>query len=274
MSSIGEPLSEVHELTLNPPSYSRSIERWEERSWQVKSYVSLFKPHIAELLESVEGKADTIDDKCVGDWEKCNNLTLALAAAQQTPGGLVPFSKQVQYLLANLTNDAAKLTVRLNNDGNGFDTWRALYERVSLPGRARSVNYLSRTIDHRLRDPQLQEFITSKNKHEKATGKNLDDDLLLALLMTQGPLQQHLRLNFDAATTFDELAAVLQTARLWYQSRHITGFRSALAGTNPVPTSRQHWSDQRKKRKERKRKRILQKLVQRILEPVEVQKKI
>ena len=63
------------------------------------------------------------------------------------------------------------------------------------------MNYLSKIIEHRLRDSQFetdpQEFITLKNKHEKATGKKLDDDLLVTLLMatTQWPLQQHLRLN-------------------------------------------------------------------------------
>ena len=49
--------------------------------------------------------------------------------------------------------------------------------------------------------------MTLKNKHEKATGKKLDDDLLVTLMMakTQGPLQQHLRLNVDPATTFDQV---------------------------------------------------------------------
>eukprot|EP00439_Symbiodinium_sp_Y106_P074756 s3238_g14.t1 len=131
------------------------------------------------------------------------------------------FSKQLHYLLAQLTQEAAKITVRLNMDGNGFETWRALYERFSLPDRARSVNYLSRTIDHKLRDSQfetdLQEFMTLQNKHEKATGKKLDGDLLVTLMMakTQGPLQQHLRLSVDPATTFDQ---VLQTIRVWYQA--------------------------------------------------------
>ena len=71
------------------------------------------------------------------------------------------------------------------------------------------------------------------NKHEKARGKKLDDDLLVTLMMakTQGPLQQHLRLNVDPATTFDQ---VLQTIRVWYQSRHITGWRSSGTVNNGV----------------------------------------
>ena len=222
-----------------PPPFSGSIEHWEEWSWQLKSYVSLFKPRVSKLLEAVEGKTETIDDKFLDEWEKTNNPTFQLTdKSKHRPYQLVQFSKQLHYLLAQLTSDAARTTVRLNNDGNGFETWRALYDRFSLPDRAWSVNYLSRIIDHKLRDSQfetdLQEFMALKNKHEKATGKKLDDDLLVTLMMakTSGPLQQHLRLNVDPATTFNQ---VLQTIRVWYTSRHITGWRGSIASNGPAP---------------------------------------
>ena len=204
MAAVGDSKALGGELKLAPPPpYSGSVENWEEWSWQLKSYVSLFEPHIAKSLESVEGKSDAIDDKYLEDCEKNNNPRVALEQSKRVPWNLIMISKQFQYLLAQLTHDAAKLTVRLNLDGNGFETWKEFYERVSLPSRARSVSYLSRIIDHRLRDSQfetdLQEFMTLEIKNEKATGKKLDDDLLVTLLMaeTQGPLQQHLRLNVD-----------------------------------------------------------------------------
>ena len=59
MASIGDWRALGGELKLAPPPpYPGSIEHWEEWLWQLKSYVSLFKPHIAKLLESAEGKSD------------------------------------------------------------------------------------------------------------------------------------------------------------------------------------------------------------------------
>ena len=64
MASIGDSKGIGGELKLNPPPpFSGAIEHWEEWSWQFKSYVSLFKPHVSILLESVEGTSDTITDK-------------------------------------------------------------------------------------------------------------------------------------------------------------------------------------------------------------------
>ena len=60
---------------------------------------------------------------------------------------------------------------------------------------------MNEIIGLRLRDDHLEsdlsEFIILKNKHEKTSGRPLDNDLLVMLLMqnTVGPLQQHLRLN-------------------------------------------------------------------------------
>ena len=65
--------------------------------------------------------------------------------------------------------------------------------------------------------------------------KKLDDDLLVTLMMakTQGPLQQHLRLNVDPATTFEN---VLQTIRVWHTNKHITGWSgSGAQSSGPVP---------------------------------------
>ena len=142
MASIGDSRALGGELTLAfPPPFSGSFEHWEEWSWQLKSYVSLFKPHIAKLLEAVEGKSDTITDKYMDDWEKDSNPTFRQSdLSKKTPYQVVQFSKQLHYLLAQLTLEAAKTTVRLNMDGNGFETWRALYDRFSLPDRAWSYH--------------------------------------------------------------------------------------------------------------------------------------
>ena len=46
-------------------------------------------------------------------------------------------------------------------------------------------------------ESDLSEFMILKNRHAKTTGRPLDKDPLIVLLMqkTVGPLQRHLRLN-------------------------------------------------------------------------------
>ena len=100
------------------------------------------------------------------------------------------------------------------------------------------MSLLSRLLDFKLRDAtfeaDLTEFISLKNKHEKATGKPLNDDLLVTLMVnkTSGSLQQHLRLNVDALTTFSD---VLSITKQYYQSRHLANWRSSSDPNGPAP---------------------------------------
>ena len=187
-----------------PPVYSGESEKWDDWSWQLKSYVSLYKPSAQFMMDRLEGRDEVCTDQHIEDYE-----------TRSAPGqALIAFSRQLHYLLAQITDGPARLVVRLNEGGNGFETWRKLYDRFSLPDRARGVSLLSRLLDFKLRDAtfeaDLTEFISLKNKHEKATGKPLDDDLLVTLMVnkTSGSLQQHLRLNVDALTTFSDVLSI------------------------------------------------------------------
>ena len=48
---------------------------------------------------------------------------------------------------------------------------------------------------------------------------------------TIGPLQQHLRLNVDGVTTFED---VLQIVRQYYQSRHLANWRPTSDTSAPM----------------------------------------
>ena len=116
------------------------------------------------------------------------------------------------------------MIVRLNEAGNGFETWRQLYDRFALPSRAKGVSLLSQLLEHQFRDAHfaadLTSFIVLKNKHERATGQSLSDDLLVTLMMnkTRGQLQQHLRLQANSLRTFDQVLVIIKE---YYQSRHL-----------------------------------------------------
>ena len=125
------------------------------------------------------------------------------------------FAKQLAYMLAQITDGAARAIVRNEDTEKGFEIWRRLYNQFSLPTKARATNLLNEIIAFRLRhdhlESDLSDFITLKNRHEKTTGAPLDNDLLPTLIMqkTTGPLQQHLRLNVRNISTFTEALEIV-----------------------------------------------------------------
>ena len=134
------------------------------------------------------------------------------------------FAKQLAYMLAQITDGAARAIVRNEDTENGFEIWRRLYNQFSLPTRARATNLLNEIIAFRLRQDHLEsdlsDFIILKNRHEKTTGVPLDNDLLITLIMqkTTGPLQQHLTLNVRNITTFTEALEIVYS---YIKSRHL-----------------------------------------------------
>ena len=200
-----------------PPVYHGELEKWEDWSWQLMRYVGLYKPLAKLLMDDVEGSNVAITD------DLCEAFHVQQNRTQNDQLSL--FSRQLAYMLAQITDGAARAIVRNEDTENGFEIWRRLHSQFSLPERARSTNLLNEIIGFRLRSDHLEsdlsELIILKNKHEKTTGRPLDNDLLVTLLMqkTVGPLQQHLRLNVRNIKTFNEALEIIYS---YIKSRHLT----------------------------------------------------
>ena len=138
---------------------------------------------------------------------------------------LTLFSRQLAYMLAQITDVAARAIFRKEDTENGFEIWRRLHKQFSLPERARSTNLLNEIIGFRLKNDHLEsglsELIILENRHENTTGRPLDDDLLatLQMLKTAGPLEQHLRLNLRNSKAFTEASEIIYG---YIKSRHLT----------------------------------------------------
>ena len=59
----------------------------------------------------------------------------------------INFSRNVHYLLTNLTTDSARLIARQNFDSNAFETWRLLRLKIALPDATRHVPLLTQLLD-------------------------------------------------------------------------------------------------------------------------------
>ena len=91
-----------------PPVYHGESEKWEDWSWQLKSYVALYKPMALEIMGRLEGASVPCIDEHLVAFEHSN----------ATNSNLIVFSKQLHYLLAQITDGSARLVVRLNEHGN------------------------------------------------------------------------------------------------------------------------------------------------------------
>ena len=84
-------------------------------------------------------------------------------------------------MLAQITDGAARAIVRNEDTENGFEIWRRLHKQFSLPKRAGATNLLNEIIRFRLSNEHLEsdlsELMIFKNRHEKTTGRPLDNDL-------------------------------------------------------------------------------------------------
>ena len=141
---------------------------------------------------------------------------------------LVKFSRQLHYLLTQITSESARLVVRGNTELNGFESWRLLARRFSLPGTALDISFiLTRVLEFKFRpdhfEPDYSEWETLKARYERQSGTALPDTKLVATL--------HLRLNVRSLDMYETVRNVITA---YYQSRHATGFRS-LSDNGPAP---------------------------------------
>ena len=230
MAQIGDggTLGGNNKLPL-PDKFNGKMELWEEWSWSLKTYVALFKTEAAEVMESAEAARNPITDELLERMERDN--------ARFVDTELVKFSRQLHYLLAQLTTDSAKLVVRGNSELNGFETWRLLASRFSLPRTAQDISLLTKVLEFKFRTDHFEqdysEWETLKARYEKQTGAPLPDNILVATLLnkTTGALQQHLRLN---VRTMDTYSTVRDVITAYYQSRHIANYKSTDP-TGPAP---------------------------------------
>ena len=185
-----------------PPKFSGRYEDWEDWSWTFKTYMNMMEPTLAPYMEQIQDMPlELTDDDLV---EKGND---ALTKAR------ISFSRKLHYFLALITEDAAKLVVRQNTSTNGFETWRLLSQKFTLPGTTRDVGLLSQILGFSFSDGDFQKDFDKwedlKKKYERDTKTTIPDSVLIALLVsrTKGALLTHLRLNLAGLKTHQHLVS-------------------------------------------------------------------
>ena len=196
---INKELSGSMKLPL-PAKFSGKYEDWEDWSWTFKTYMNMMEPSLAPYMDKVQDMPLEVTDE---DLIEEGNDTLTRSR--------ITFSRKLHYFLALITEDAAKLVVRQNSTGNGFETWRLLSHKFTLPGTTRDVGLLSQILGFSFSDQDFQKDFDRwedlKKKYERDTKSTIPDSVLIALLVskTKGPLLTHLRLNLAGLKNYHNL---------------------------------------------------------------------
>ena len=85
---------------LPPPVFHSESKKWEDWSWQLKSYVSMYKPVAQSLMDRLEGTYDACIDQHLEDFEVANcpnqrlvdsadSRTISLHKSQMAPPGSI-----------------------------------------------------------------------------------------------------------------------------------------------------------------------------------------
>ena len=183
------------------------MEHWEDWSWQVKAYVALFKVEALRVLEGAELARSPITDT-------------ALERLEADTTELVDRVSEVQQAIALLTGTDHKWK---HSTGCSRKHWTEWVWILALEFKFRPDHF----------EHDYSEWETLQARCERQSGSALPDSKLVATLLgkTTGALKQHLRLNVRSLDAYETVRNVITA---YYQSRHVTGFRS-LSDNGPAP---------------------------------------
>ena len=121
--------------------------------------MSLYTAEFAKVksvqIQVHEGKQKLLLDE-VTDEDLAVNIQDELGGLlvdREATARRVTFGRKLHYLLANLTTESARLTARQNYESFGFETWRRLVKKYSLPDATRHVSLLTQLLDFKF-NPQ------------------------------------------------------------------------------------------------------------------------
>ena len=127
-------------------------------------------------------------------------------------------SRDLHYILINICSGSAATVVRQQGvvgDNNGFETFRVLHQRFSLPVGTRSIGYLTTWLKPKFEEQSFEENFLQWEydvaRYELDNGQALPDTVKIAILLneTKGALQQHLQRRAGQVTTYAAMRSIV-----------------------------------------------------------------
>ena len=126
-----QQLEGIHKYKISPPRFTGEYNTFEEWKHKMTAYLGLQDPAFNRLLrQSEQSVGQVTNDQLENErirWTSICNLTIC----------------------------------RQNTQGNGFETWRLIHARYSIPLGTRSVGYLTRLQKPHLDEQKFEESLTT-----------------------------------------------------------------------------------------------------------------
>eukprot|EP00438_Fugacium_kawagutii_P036716 Skav213889 [mRNA] locus=scaffold245:101765:108896:- [translate_table: standard] len=205
-ASTETSLSGLHQYKLPPPSFDGDYATYEEWKFKFTAYLGLKHHQFPHLLARVETTTEPITD------------TLLTSTASTTEEGAtwVRLASELQFILVSITKGASATVVRQQGiNANGFETWRQLNRRFSIPVGTRSIGYLTKLLKPIFDEHRFEETFSAwefeVHRYERDNGTTLPDGIKIAVLIneTKGALQQHLQLTASTVTQYAQLRTII-----------------------------------------------------------------
>ena len=204
-------IANMNRYKLKPPFFNGDYGTFEEWKYKFTAYMGLQDNDYTELQQAAErGTAELTE------------VQLRAAASTIKDGERhVRLSTNLRYILINTTTGAAATVCRQYQNTIGFEMYRQLCIRFSIPLGTRSIGHLTRllkpTFDKNNFEESFSTWEFELQRFERDNGQTLPDSVKIAVLLNEpsGPLQQHLQLLSGQRPNY---ARVKQTIIEYYRS--------------------------------------------------------
>ena len=166
------------------------------------AYLGLQDPAYNRLLKQSEQSTGQVANE---------NAAPSQAVAEQW----VQLSNKSTLPLGELMRWTSIYNLQAKHAGNGFETWRLIQARCSIPLGTRSIRYLTRLLKPQLDEQKCEESFTTCEfqlpRYEQDNNTLLPDAVKIAILLkeTKGPQQQHLQLQAGNITTYAQIRSMV-----------------------------------------------------------------
>ena len=204
-------MANMNRYELKPPFFNGDYGTFEEWKYTFTAYMGLQDNDYTDLLQATEQATAELTE-----------LQLRTAASTiEDDERHVRLSTDLRYILINTTSGAAATVCRQYQHTIGFEMYRQLCIRFSIPLGTRSIGHLTRLLKPTFDKNNFEESFSTREfelqRFERDNGQTLPDSVKIAVLLneTSGPLQQHLQLLSGQSPNY---ARVKQTVIEYYRS--------------------------------------------------------
>ena len=147
-----EQVRTMHQYKIPPPTYDGNYSQFEEWKYRFTAYAGLINAAFPRLLAQAEASQQAITDQLLID-----------GAATAAEGQLwTRLSAELQFILVSTTKAAAATVCRqMGINANGFETWRQIHRRFSIPVGTRSIGYLTKLLKPSFEEHRFEEAFAS-----------------------------------------------------------------------------------------------------------------